>query len=201
MIIRIDASEWHQEYLDRELDVSTTQKLIDLATETDIATPELTRLVIVGRERGETDGEILPPNKNLLQSGGTHALNLMFARRVQEIKTASGKPFKVRELVAPVTEFSDDDSQIEDETQPARATFAAEWGLAGEHDVKAANPHLALFDSHEAGDRALRYLLQRVPGYIWGRLCIIYASGGDVRAAADELKAKIDEMMIDLDDE
>jgi hypothetical protein len=44
----------------------------------------------------------------------------------------------------------------------------------------------------------MKYLLQRVPGYIKGRLNIIAVSGGDVRQAADSLKSMIDEMVKQL---
>ena len=47
----------------------------------------------------------------------------------------------------------------------------------------------------EALERAEQYLLKTVPGHAWHRLLTIYENGGDVAAAAEDLKAKIDDMV------
>lgn len=42
---------------------------------------------------------------------------------------------------------------------------------------------------------AIKYLQSVVPGHIWNRLLVIHENGGDVKAAADELKRGIDELV------
>ena len=68
-------------------------------------------------------------------------------------------------------------------------------GPVGEEDLDDA---WVSVESHEAISRAMRYLLDTVPGHIYNRLKVVAVNGGDVLGAADELKVEIDELVARL---
>lgn len=207
MQISIDVTNWLDEYMQEEVNVSTLEALIDRATQDRMTAKQLSRLVIVARERGEIDDDdMLPANKALLNTGGALSVNMMMSQQKRRIET-NGKTYLVRELIAPVRDsYAADEtqaeqaSQVADETHTRRAhTFDSEAGVTPKMEPTPPDtPYLVRLGSPEALRRAELYLERRVPGYIMGRLLVIKESGGDVEAAGDMLKEKIDEMVGEL---
>lgn len=203
-IIKIDVTDWLDEYMIEEADVTTLEALIDRATQDGMDAKQLARLVIIARERGDLSEDMeFPPNKLLLNNGGGLAVNVMMAQQKRRIETSNGTVRYVRELVAPLR-----DSHDEHETQSRQASDGADESRIDQahtfESVAEAAPReqptppvasYAFVGTQLALDRALAYLDRVVPGYIMGRLLIIRESGGDVKAAADVLKERIDEMV------
>ena len=181
-LIKIDVTDWAVEHDQIEPSVTGEDDLIALVTKQGRSTAQVARLAIIARERGLAPTNILPENKPLLNAGAAVDISSKIARRMKEAQLPNGNTLTVREFVAPVRE-EEEEGQLANDTQnvlapssPLPETFVS-------------------VESPEARGRALDYLYKIVPGYIMGRLKIIAISGGDVKAAADELKNKIDEMV------
>jgi len=206
-IIEIDVTDWLDEYMDEEVDVTTLEALIDRATQDGMDARQLARLIIIARERGELAEDMeFPPNKSLLNNGGGLSVNVMMAQQKRRIELSNGTVHYVRELVAPLR-----DSHLSDETQKQDAshppgethsgqahTFESVAEATQAEQPSQPDASYAFVGTQLALDRALAYLDRRVPGYIMGRLLVIRESGGDVKAAAEVLKERIDEMVEEL---
>lgn len=140
MKITIDVPEWAQEYRDFEESAANLDEFLTLAIEKGLSTNEIARLYIIQRELGKADLDALPPNKTLLNNGGTHAINLAFQRVVKEVEI-KGKNYKVRQVVAQVSDQDDDENES-----------GRKWGYS---------------QTPEALDSAVAYLLNVVPGTSW----------------------------------
>lgn len=182
-LLKIDITDWVEEHDQAEPSITTEDDLIKLVTENKRTTAQAFRMATAARERGLAPADILPANKLILQTGGILNVNGLIARRMKEVQLANGSTTTVREFVAPVREEEEGHS------------------VCDTQKISAPSPLLEFYvstQSKEGNGRALDYLLKIVPGYIMGRLKIIAANGGDVAAAADALKAKIDEMVTRL---
>lgn len=183
-LIKIDVTDWAEEHDRIEPDVSTEDKLTGLITGGKVSIPQAARLGIIARERGLAPDDILPANKPLLMTGAAKHISSVIASKHIEAQTPSGNTYTVREFVAPVREGEDD--QLNNDT------------LEGDVTPSPEPETFASSQSEEGNGRAWNYLLKRVPGYIYGRLKIIAVNGGDVKEAAEELKNKIDELVLRL---
>ncbi len=181
-VIKIDVTDWAVEHDEIEPDVSSEDKLVELSTK--YHTIKLARMAIIAREKGLMPEGIMPPNKVVLQSGAWLRISSLIKRRVSEKELPNGKTVEFREFVGVVR---DEDGQNTGDTLSAHADSSLTTDLY----VHA--------ESDEGLERAIDYLLKRIPGYVYGRLVTIAANGGDVRKAADELKGKIDELVERLD--
>lgn len=186
LTIQIKVGDWEKEYLEIEEDISNEQKMIDLVTKKGLSTSQAGRLAIVARERKEAPEDILPANKPLLNAAAAAKLSLLIAQLHKKIELENGNNISVREYVAPVRE--EDDNQKANGNQYPNVVSSS---LPLETFVSV--------DNSVAFERAIDYLLKRVPGYIMGRLEIIAYHKQDVRQAAEQLKAKIDEMVMRLE--
>ena len=172
MKIVIDISDWLDENAQNEEDAMTLDDLITLAVKKGFGSAQLARMHIVQRELGLVVNSMLSGNKQLLQNGGTAAVNYTFARAKKEIEL-NGKQYNVREMVASVEDEGEDGG-------------SATWYAV---------------DSNDARESAEAYLDRRVPGHIMGRLLIIHESGGDVEGAVRELQEKVEGMLEDFREE
>jgi len=206
-IITIDVTDWLDEYMAEEADVTTLEALIDRATQDGLDARQLARLVIIARERGDLSEDMeFPPNKALLNNGGGLAVNMMMAQQKRRIEMGDGTVHYVRELIAPLRDshtasenHATDASHNQCETQAQDAhTFESVAEVVQAVQPAPRDASYAFVGTPLALDRALAYLDRVVPGYIMGRLLIIRESGGDVGAAADVLKERIDEMVEEL---
>lgn len=182
--IRIKVGDWAAEYHEVEPSIGDEDDLVTLMTKQKMSTPKVARLAIMAREFGNAPADILPENKPLLNSGAAVALSSVIARRHVEAQTPSGNTYSVREFVAPVREEGEEGQAVND---THKQSVPSPSPLTDESFVPV--------QSEEAKGRAWDYLLKRVPGYIYGRLKIVAVNGGDVKAAAEELKVKIDELV------
>ncbi len=182
MVIEIDVTDWAAEHDEIEPDVSSEDKLVELSTK--YYTTKLARMAIIAREKGLMPEGIMPANKVVLQFGAWLRISSLIKRRVSEKELPNGQTVEYREYVGAVR---DEDGQTVNDA----LDMCADSPLTTDLYVHA--------ESDEGLERAIGYLLKRVPGYVYGRLVTIAANGGDVRKAADELKSKIDEIVERLD--
>lgn len=183
--IVIDAEDWYNEYLAEEPNISDQDAIIATQMERGIGPQKLGRLCVIGNERGDVAEGEFPASKLLLQTGAAFTVSSILARRMKAVEV-NGKSYNAREFIAPVYQ------DLPDVTQPDTAEAAKPELLdgAGTSFVKTVSPF--------ALERATRYLVEKVPGYVWGRLLIVAANDGDVQQVADELKRHIDEMVTKL---
>lgn len=167
-VITIEYGDWLQEYREKERDMTSEANILT-AIEERCSTALAARLCIVAREQQHAPEDILPSNKLLLMAGGREAVSALVTSQLVEFETEDGKKYSARAYVADLP----GDDEEEDEREHAFVEAQSIRGL----------------------ENAERYLLNRVPGYIFGRLKIIALNGGDVQGAADTLKATIDEMV------
>lgn len=195
MIIPIDVTDWKDEILRLEEEACTEDDLVTLAVENGNSSAELFRWHVISRELGKAEKGVLPDNKTIFQSGGTHAVSLMMKRRWKEIEI-KGRQYRVPELVG----SAGDDSHANDEAQGDSATYESSVDGAG-HGHNETQPDCArtstwhFLGSPEALDAALHKLEKDIPGRITNRLLVIRESGGDVRAAVSELQDRIESIV------
>lgn len=181
--IVIPVGDWDEEYLKEEPDISSEDSLISLLQTTKYGPQKIGRLAIMARERGAAPEDIISANKLLLNAGAAVEVSAKAAAHKRKVELPDGREIEVREFVAPVREKGE--GHFEGDTQATDASPSPQPD----------NEPFVSVISDTARTRALDYLLKIVPGYIYGRLAIIAANGGDVHAAADALKAKIDEVV------
>ena len=176
--IKFGIGDWHEEYSQAEIDISDADKLATEATHYTAA--QLARMAVVAHQLRHAKKRYLPENKPLFATGAHLHTAQLLANRERAVTLENGRDITIREFVGPVR--GDDDHDCDD-TQDARVTppepfvnAVSEMGLM----------------------RATDYLRKRVPGYVKGRLKLIAANGGDVRAEAEILKALIDAMVEEL---
>jgi hypothetical protein len=187
MQIVLDVTDWDAEYMETEPDLSSKERAIQARMESAFHPAKIGRFYIVARERGQTDEKILPGNKLLLMTGAAAAWSRMEAAEMKKVRLANGRDITVRSLVHAVRH---EDYEEEDDGQLDMALDVQEEGELGDD-----KPAPVSWDNPLAMARAERYLLERIPGYIYGRLKIIAANGGDVRSVVNELQDKMEELV------
>ena len=184
--ISIEYGDWLKEYIASAIKPVNEDDIITAMQETSLKPMQAARLAIVAREQGKADADILPSNKIVLNMGASHRLSQRIASKRKDV-TVKGRKYNTRQYVGTVQEEVEG-TQPEGENE---MTVPSTWVRTGTTLVEVGN-------NGEARERARRYLLEVVPGYIRERLIIIASGGGDVKEAADALKAKIDEMVAEL---
>lgn len=182
MELKIDVTDWAEEYNTIEPDVSKNP-IIDLQLKNGMKPAQVARLLIVARQRGDVAQDLLPADKLLLMTGGAAHVSGYTANQKAKVEV-NGKTYDARAYVAPVGEEEEDDHPPDD-THP--------------QDVIPSSDPLVNVKGEQALDYAKKYLTVKVPGYIWGRLLIVAANEGDVKQVAAELKAEIDRMVKELE--
>jgi hypothetical protein len=183
VFVKEDITDWAEEAQRAEF---APQALADIVKEQQtgkgVTIQAIARMTIAARQLGQSPAEIMQPNKLLLQCGGAVDIVSRIAAEKREIELKNGKKVQVRSYVAPVRQDDGDEDGN---------------GLRFDSDGVELPEEIAFVDvdTQAASDRALDYLLTRVPGYVYGRLAIIAANGGDVRKAADTLIDKVEEMV------
>lgn len=174
-VITTDTTDWYNELMQVDPDIETVDAAIETMLKENRHPAQMGRMALIAELLGMTTEEIVGMPKPLLQTAVAQAFQSQIARRKTSFETANGKSVNVREFVAPVGEYDEESG----ETEPT-----------DENHVRYNDPR--------ALEYAIKYLRNRVPGYIKGRLNLIAANGGDVQQAADELKMTIDEMVQSL---
>ena len=182
MEIKIDVTDWDNEYLTIEPDLSLNP-ILDLQLKKGMKPAQIARLLIVGRQRGDVSAEILPADKLLLMTGGAYHISGYTAMQRAKVEV-NGKTYDARAYVAPVNEEDEGDDHVRDDTQTPNVSPLSDFvvPVMGE----------------QALENCKKYLTIKVPGYIWGRLLIIAANGGNVSEVGQLLKGEIDRMVSEL---
>lgn len=184
MKIVIEVEDWRAEYSRDEITVQTIEDVRALATQKGWHPAKIARMCIVLREFGGLPADIIPTNKAMLQTGAAAAVHGIINTAKQFATMPNGTQWVVRSIVLPVA-IEDEDDEEEEKLEPETAK-PAEIAVTLENDPQ------------EALERATTYLLNRVPGYIMGRLKIIAAVKGDIKEAALQLHRRIDELVAEL---
>jgi hypothetical protein len=184
MDIVINVDDWQDELNTVEPDL-TKNPIIDLQL-AGMKPAAIARLLIVARERGDVADEVLPANKMLLMTGGAVAISRETAFAKTPVKVGE-ETYQARAYVSPVGE----EEEGEEGDQSSDDTL--------DKSVSTSPDFLTTVQGDKALEYASKYLEVKVPGYIWGRLLVIAANGGDVKVAGKQLKVAIDEMVKELD--
>lgn len=181
--IQIDVTDWQEEFNRFEPDIKAQEDLFRCLTENGFTTGQVAKLAIIARLVGIAPDDILAPCKVLLYGGARADVALRIGAQRRIVETPSGKEYEVRAYVGipgrPKEFYGDDD---DDE-------------MAHEIQGPETIPAYVDMDSEESLRRVERYLSNTLPGHIFGRFKIIMAANGDVETAAEDLKAKIDELV------
>lgn len=184
----IDYTDWVVEYDDTEANVNSLDSLIREMEEKGTGPMQAGRLAFVGTQKGDCVEPILRhSSKYHLNVGLAQDVSAQVAAKAVQARLKNGKEVKHREYVGRVLKDNDAINNDESDTFEQRQVTPDDFKL-----VKA---------SSEGGvSRAIEYMRDTLPGYVRGRLVIIAAHGTPeaVKAAADELKATIDNIVAEL---
>lgn len=164
MELKIDVTDWHEETKREEIEIKNDDDIYALLDKGE-HTGKIGRAIIVNRELGNADENIIKPNKLILSSGAQLEVSRLAARKRHEVETESGAKFQARSYVGEVQDGQDTDESY------------------------------VTYTDDKAAERAKRYLTNMIPGYIWPRLLTLYEANENVQEVADELKSLIDEMV------
>ena len=181
LTVKIPIGDWEDEYLREEVELPSEDALVQAHVGRRLNVLKTARLAIVARERHEAPEDILPANKPLFNTGVAAAFMEAMRKREREVEI-NGQTKRIPIYIGAVAEPIETDG-VETETpdqEPQTYTDSL---------------------SAEGAERAERYLLRVVPGHIYRSLKILAANGCNLSAAADSLKARIDEMVAELEGE
>lgn len=187
--IVIEVNDWKKEYDDFPHKIESFEDAVERQVSSSYSVQEMARMIVVGRELGDIEENIIPPNKCILATGASVAYSQKLVARKKNERTPSGKKVRVREYVGQVNTVVE---RTDDEGKP----LPSEYVPANKEEAKDAG--FKRYDTPAASRRAKTYLLNTVPSHIKSRLNIIAVNGGDVVEVAELLKQKIDEIVVRL---
>lgn len=171
--VQIDISDWEREALSDETPIEDRQDILE-RLEAGNHTAAVARAAVVWREKNVAPGDIIGPNKVLLQTGAQLEVSRIARGAKREIVARNGRAYKAPALVG----------QVPDGREKEEGALSEESYISS-HDKR-------------ARERAEQYLLEVVPGHIWNRLLVIYANGGDIEEVTSRLKERINKQVYDL---
>jgi len=192
LIVKTDITDWRDECLRYEPTIRTVDDLVALVVDENRSTGEAARMAIVMRELGHAPDDILKPNKLLLHAGGRAEVAIKVSARKVQAEMPNGSTYSVREFVG----IPGRGEGVASDVDVGQVAFEAE--VQDAVTEAASGPHYVPSDSADGLMRAMNYLVNTIPGYIFERLKIIALAGGDVEAAADTLKEEIDRQVMQL---
>jgi hypothetical protein len=164
--IRIDVTDWAEEYAEIEPNLMTFEQAVDSMLSQGVRPQQMARLLAVAKEREETYDEVSPP-KPMLLLGYTEDWLKQLKRAHEDVTLESGKQITVNRFVGTVRTKDSKSNGIQ---------TPVEW------------------DNPVALERAVQYLRDVVPGHIYGRLKLIVANGGDKFGMIAEMHDMLDEL-------
>lgn len=176
MILKIDVTDWKEEAEQAAIKLTSQDDVITAMQETNLKPMAAGRQLIVNRELGKAQADVLPANKVCLQIGAALAVS----RRIERVRadvTINGDTQSVRRYVGTVT---------------TDETGLTEYNSEMPSIFDDSNSTLVEYSDPIAQERAIQYLMTNVMGRIDERLKLIAAGKGDVRKVADTLKGEID---------
>jgi len=193
LVLGIDITDWQDEWLREEVEIKSSSDLILCVVDDGHSNAQAARMAIVQRELGIAPDGILKPNKVLLNAGARAQVAVMISNRHTEAEMPNGKMYDVRTYIAPPGRKPADDDEKDESGNGYEAEQKAIAPIAkidGNGDRR-----YAQFDTARGLELALRWLERWVPGLLFERFKQIAAAGGDIEAAAEMVKSKIDEMV------
>jgi hypothetical protein len=184
LYIKEDITDWRDECLREEVEITSEDDLIDLVVNGKYSTAQVGRWAVTGREMGITPVDIIDPTKALINSAARRAVQVKISNRRIEVELPNGRTYSVRAFVGIPGHKPNTDTDNE------KGMAQEKKALVGD-----AEGTYFQFESIEGVRLALHSLHNVIPGHIFERLKIIAAMNGDVVGTADELKATIDEMV------
>lgn len=180
-VIEIDVTEEAGRYQEEEPNLSTPENMVRVAQEGGHKPYTMGQHLCIAKHRDETFDDV-PEHKPTMFIGYGNFYSSFVASMKERVTLKNGKTVMVRSLVMPVSEAGhpDDDEQqvdVEVDSEPAAVDWATDMAV----------------------DRSTRYLLNRVIGYIVGRLNIIAANDGDARSVWNDLADKVEVHLAGLD--
>jgi hypothetical protein len=174
LFIHEEVTDWFEDFRRREIEIKSEEDVI-AAIQKGIPTSELARDVIVATLLGDLPPEVLPPMRSLTAMGAQARIVSMVHKIKTEVEIKSGT-FSVNTFIGDVDDHREDKDEIEPE------------------DVGEGSCYVNITDP-EATPRIESYLLRRIPGHVITHLVKYKENGGDVREIAEELIAKIREIV------
>ena len=168
LIMKINLDDWHDETLKEEIMIRNEADLIELI-EKGFHTGKVGRMVIVSRELGETEDDILSTNKILLNAAAQNNISRLVVKHKHIVETKTGEKYEAHDYIGAIRE-GEESSEIS----------------------------YVSYQDKEARQRIEHYLFSIVTGHIWNRLLLLSDNGGDAKRAADQLKILIDDMVVKL---
>lgn len=106
MQIKVDVTDWEQEYIQEETQILIEDDLVKLSTQ--MPASKVARMYLVSREKKQSPDDLLRPNKVLLNVGGATDLASVIVRRKKDVTLSNGKEFQIREYVGSGAEDEED---------------------------------------------------------------------------------------------
>jgi len=191
--VRIDVSDWWNDALHTEEMPQTEGDLAALAVREGYSARRAAQIAIAARVMSKSPEDILPDDKNLLGTGGASAVHMAIAIQKKQIEI-NGKEYRARQFTAVCPEEQEDEPEPDAEQQEFEQTVEPL-----ERPPELPDHGYVKLGTDKSLENALRYLRRRVPGHVWNRLVEIKAAEGNVREAADELVARIYQMVGELE--
>lgn len=185
-ILEIDITDEANEYVKEEPNLSTEDDALTTAMERGYSALKMGRLLPVAWHRGESD--FAPEPKYMMHAGYSVDWTSRVGRMMERITLKTGKVISIRRIVGNVPEPEPMDDGDGDSQPPLDLDIETPPGEPPD-DGK-----LKMWNDPTAIHRAHRYLQERIPGYVYGRLKIIAANDGDVWAEIRELQDKLEEL-------
>jgi len=169
--MNIPVGDWVDEYRREEPNLSTEEDAIAGFLEGNHTIAEWGRILAIAKMFGETF-ERVPTPKPMVNTGYSRWWSSSVVESLREqVDLENGRTVEVRALSGPVLEPNGDEAE-------------------GDGDKSYVS-----WDDKQAIDRAVRYVLDVVPGHIYNRFKLLAANGEDVRGVANDLQDKIDELV------
>ena len=179
LYIKEDITDWQDETLSNKTIFKTRDDVIKWGA-SGLHTAILARSAIVSRELGKAPDDLVRPNRSLLIAGASEDIAKMLKSEKVEIQTESGKTYSLSAFVGQVQEPWEDGDDDDKQPPPSEPSYIA-------------------YDDPAALVRAEKYMHSIIPGHVFSRLKIIYANGGDISGAVEDLKEGLDEMVTRFD--
>lgn len=115
MEIKIDVTDWNEDYQSKELDVSSENEIIKRAKE-GVKPSEMGRHIVVAREKGLAPDNIIKPNKSILNIGAAYLVSQLQTKFLKKKNLKNGKNITVRALTCP-TEGVQNQAVVDSDTE------------------------------------------------------------------------------------
>jgi hypothetical protein len=181
-VIKIDVTDWREAALKAERVPQTKDDLIEIAVDNEYTARQAAQFYLACRAAGLSPDDLLSDDKHIFGSGGGLETHLLIANLKKRIEI-NGKLIRARQYKA--IQQKEDQPTDGDQLELEAETLLPVHGYTR-------------LGTEASCENALRYLVRIVTGHIRNRLVEIAASKGDVRAAADALIAKINEIVEEL---